>query len=193
MSFAQQPALRKPRIAFFAMLILIPLIITYFSLAIAKKDDDGTPDWKLCKTLRKNTDSCVETCTPTPGEQIIGGQMYIKNDDGECVVNTCNTTVGYDLTPTDGLCMPDSDHAQYAMVEDKKKCTHYSSKHKYSRCYLQWVNDAKYSNTPAAGDNYQKLFCKSGKATWCPASTDKGGSKGYYYCGDLDADSFCSS
>ncbi len=184
MNSLQQPKLKKSHIVGIVVTLILLGVGIWLSVAAWKKT------WPFNK---KDED---KTCTPDPDETVIGAVTYITNDDGDCIANTCNTTVGYDLMADGGVCMPNDDNTQYKTVDDETACVHSSKTSRNSRCYLQWVHDNNYT-VDDDDDNYQKLFCKSGKATLCPAGTNKavGDNKqtAHYYCGDLDVDTFCSS
>ena len=181
MNSLQQPRLKKSHIVGIVVTLILLGVGIWLGVAAWKKS------WPF-----NNKD---KTCTPDPDETVIGAVTYITNDDGDCVANTCNTLAGYDLSLSDGMCMPDDDYKQYATLDDEVSCTRSSAGSKNSRCYLQDVADHPY--TVDDKDDYQKKFCSSGKATLCPAGTNKavGEDKktAHWYCGDLDADKFCSS
>lgn len=181
MNSLQQPKLKKSHMVGISITLIVVGIGIWLSIAAWKKS------WPF-----NNKD---KTCTPGPGETVIGAATYITNDDDDCVANTCNTLAGYDLTPVNSMCMPDDAHTQYATLDDELPCTRSSTKSTNSRCYLQDVADHPY--TVDDKDDYQKKFCKSGKAIVCPAGTNKAVGKdkktAHWYCGDLDADTFCNS
>ena len=116
MSSLTQPKIKKSHIGIivFILLVVIPLII-YLSLALTKKDDDDNFDWKLCKTLRKNADSCNSSQTYFSNIKYntlytISGISQSSNNSGTVVgwngsVNGFlnKTDEPYDITTTDEI------------------------------------------------------------------------------------------
>ena len=141
----------------------------------------------IVKPWQKKPD--IKPCTPTTS--VVGAISYTLNEDSNtCVANTCNVISGYTSQAVDNICLPDSDHIQFATLADNESCTHKKTTSGISRCYLQWVTDNPYDSKTANDDDYQSQVCKSGVATLCKSGTKRVGTGGdHYYCGsDVDCE-----
>ena len=166
MNSLQQPKLKKSHIVGISFTLLVIGIGIWLGIAAWKKT------WPFNK---KDED---KTCTPDPDETVIGAVTYITNDDGDCIANTCNTTVGYDLTAVDGACIISD---KFNKVNPPKKCIYVTSNVDPSEAYCDLEHWYKADTTTNMN------VCKDQISTRCNRlKSDCKTTESHSFCGTTD-------
>ena len=141
----------------------------------------GVIIWLVKK--RYNPETCTDPKNPVPG-----GVTYLLNKDGDCSdnVHTCNTFVGYDLTPVGGSCVISN---KFTQVDPPTKCIHDTSNAHIDEAYCSvdnWYSSNKDAKTPA-----NMNVCKNNISTKCKRLNSDCKPEYHFFCGtddDVDCD-----
>ena len=134
-----------------------------------------------------------DNCTPTDDEKVTGAATYIKDDNGDCVANTCVS--GYNLLPVNNKCIISDDITQVTAGTKCRQGATATQNETEAYCTIEWRN----ADIAARGQDtvISSNVCTDELYSQCsrtiPSNCDDDDDKTHYYCGATTALARCCS